>query len=515
MSITNISAKVESEVKIHNVRWIYDLHTNNLLHYDRERLQRLLTKWFEGKRNSYLTTLFNGASLKDTFQIAKISTIVDQLEIDIEDEKDQIEKEFLEENLEYFKNLLDKGKQFLVLDGQHRIQEIVDYFDGKTELNPLKNIQLRIDNQPGLISITGKFTDLPEVIQEYLFETKIICVIYNTGDLSELVNIFITSNSMVAMSVHEKRILNYNKNNQFLIDTCLHDTNIKSMFQIISGMTGEYDLTKKGDTLFAAEMMCWINNNNFENQIHILDQVCGPVKSNRKSKDKSKVYISDAERQLTKQILKIMADGCASYPEKDLKKFSKSSLYNLFYTLAFLMQKNNTWLKDVEYSINDPEQFVKMFFDAENDRLKSPGTYMYYSLPNNPNRNKKQLHDFSFAKHNADQKHQSKISIKGEGGSKYDFANYARLRYLIADLEEQIPTLESLGVITKLGSRKGARTREEILAEEGIPLSQQSDYHIDEIVPVSKGGNRTPENTRVIDSKTNINDSNRTKRIVQ
>ena len=77
MSITNISAKVESEVKIHNVRWIYDLHKNNLLHYDRERLQRLLTRWFEGKRNSYLTTLFNGASLKDTFQIAKISTIVD------------------------------------------------------------------------------------------------------------------------------------------------------------------------------------------------------------------------------------------------------------------------------------------------------------------------------------------------------------------------------------------------------------------------------------------------------
>jgi len=513
MSITNISAKVESEVKIHNVRWIYDLHTNNLLHYDRERLQRLLTKWFEGKRNSYLTTLFNGASLKDTFQIAKISTIVDQLEIDIEDEKDQIEKEFLEENLEYFKNLLDKGKQFLVLDGQHRIQEIVDYFDGKTELNPLKNIQLRIDDQPGLISITGKFTDLPEVIQEYLFETKIICVIYNTGDLSELVNIFITSNSMVAMSVHEKRILNYNKNNQFLIDTCLHDTNIKSMFQIISGMTGEYDLTKKGDTLFAAEMMCWINNNNFENQIHILDQVCGPVKSNRKSKDKSKVYISDAERQLTKQILKIMADGCASYPEKDLKKFSKSSLYNLFYTLAFLMQKNNTWLKDVEYSINDPEQFVKMFFDAENDRLKSPGTYFPYSLPNG--KNKRQLHDYSFAKHNADQKHHSKVSMKGEGGSKYKFNDYARLRYLLADLEEQIPALESLEVITKKGSRKGARTRAEILAEKGIPLSQQNDYHIDEIVPVSKGGNRTPENTRVIDSKTNINDSNRTKRIVQ
>tara|TARA_B110000114_G_scaffold112642_1_gene118214 strand:- start:237 stop:1094 length:858 start_codon:yes stop_codon:yes gene_type:complete len=284
------------------------------------------------------------------------------------------------------------------------------------------------------------------------------------------------------------------------------------MFQLISGMTSEYDLKNKGDTLFAAEMMCWINNNNFENQTHILDQVCGPVKSSRKSKDKSKVYISETERQLTKKILRIMADGCALYPETDLKKFSKSSLYNLFYTLAFLMQKNNIWLTDVEYSISDPELFVKMFFDAELVRLKSPGTNFPYVLPNGKNRN--QLHDYSFAKHNADQKHQSKVSMKGEGGSKYKFNDYARLRYLKADLEEQIPALESLGIITKLGSRKGERTRAEILAEEGIPLSQQSGYHIDEIVPVSKGGNRTPENTRVIDSKTNMNDGNRTKRVI-
>ena len=76
MNITNISAKVRSEAEYKPVRWIYDLHKNYLLHYDRERLQRLLTKWHEGKRNSYLTTLFNGASLKDTFQLAKISTIV-------------------------------------------------------------------------------------------------------------------------------------------------------------------------------------------------------------------------------------------------------------------------------------------------------------------------------------------------------------------------------------------------------------------------------------------------------
>ena len=46
-----------------------------------------------------------------------------------------------------------------------------------------------------------------------------------------------------------------------------------------------------------------------------------------------------------------------------------------------------------------------------------------------------------------------------------------------------------------------------------IDLSKSNGLHLDEIVPVKKGGHRTPENTRFVDAKTNISDSDRTKKV--
>ena len=110
-SILNLSKRVDSEVEIQTPRWIYQLHKKNKLHYDRERLQRLLNHWPETKANSYLTTLFNGLSQKDTIQLARIDTIVEKLKEDLSIETDSFEIEFLEENLQYFQNLLEQKKR--------------------------------------------------------------------------------------------------------------------------------------------------------------------------------------------------------------------------------------------------------------------------------------------------------------------------------------------------------------------------------------------------------------------
>ena len=64
--------------------------------------------------------------------------------------------------------------------------------------------------------------------------------------------------------------------------------------------------------------------------------------------------------------------------------------------------------------------------------------------------------------------------------------------------------------LSPIGSRTGI-SREELAVAHGKPLSETEGLHIDEIVPVSRGGNRTVENTRFIDAKTNINDSDRVK----
>ena len=199
--IKNISAKVDSIVEIKSPGWIYLLHKNNELHIDNEKLQRLKKKWEEGKVNSYLTTLFNGASLKDTIQLAKISTIIEKLKSDLESETDSIEIEFLEDNLNYFESI--SNKTYLVLDGQHRIHEIVEYFDGNTVFSPTQSIEYQVEGESGKIVIRGKLKDLNEDVQYHLKSMiPLIVVTYNTGDLKELVNVFITSNSMVAMSAH-------------------------------------------------------------------------------------------------------------------------------------------------------------------------------------------------------------------------------------------------------------------------------------------------------------------------
>ena len=513
--IKNTSAKVTSDVDIQSPEWIFSLHINEKLHYDRERLQRLLNHWPQDKVNSYLTTLFSGCSLKDTIQLAKIDTIVDKLKIDLEMETDSFEKEFLKENLDYFVALQEDKKEYLVLDGQHRIEELVLFFSNETTFNPTSPVVFQKEGESGNIDVKGKYDDLDEDVKDYLYKnTPLIVVTYHTGDLQELANIFITSNSMVAMSSHEKRILQYNQNNRWLNELCNHDTNVRSMFTNIgSGMTGEYDLMKKGDTLFTAEMLLWINDNLYENQSEKLDDALSPNRLNKKVT--SKLYISDKDRSTTKKILKLMADGCAVYDETFYKKFSKSSLYNLFYTLAFFMQKNNTWGKSKNiagsFEISNIEEFTKWFFNKEFARINHPNTYMRFRKPNG--KMAKQMHDYSYAKHNADQKHRSKVCMKGEGGSKYDFSDYGRIRYLLEELSESMPSLVKVGIISTIGSRSGDYSRNELLTTHGIDLSKSNGLHLDEIVPVKKGGHRTPENTRFVDAKTNMSDSDRTKKV--
>ena len=203
--------------------------------------------------------------------------------------------------------------------------------------------------------------------------TALIIVTYHTGDLQELANIFITSNSMIAMSKHEKRILNYNQTNRWLVDLCNNDVNIRDMFELIgSGMTGDYAMNKKGDTLFTAEMLLWIKDNNYENQDETLKSLLGPNRLNKKSG--KVIHISNSQRDLTEKIMRKMADGCVFIDESKLKKFSKSSLYNLFYTLAFFMQTGNFWGNskgiDGKYQIDSIEKFVKWFFDEEDARIQ-------------------------------------------------------------------------------------------------------------------------------------------------
>jgi len=507
-NIINITQKIQGEATIKSPFFLYQLHKNNKLFYDRERLQRLLVRWHDAKVNSYLFTAFNGASVKDCFQLAEIKPIVEDLQNNLKPNSDNYQ--FIEENLSYFQKLVEEGYEYLVLDGQHRIDTLVRYFDNEFSFKPIELIRMRIENEQGCIDVKGNFNKLPEDIQNHLMKNiPLIVVIYKTGDLRELARIFITANSMMPMTKHEKRILNYNEINRWLNQLCLNDINIRDRFNSVgSGMTGEYSLDHKGDTLFVAEMLMYINNNNYDGyDSDILDDVLGPYPS-------GKVNISSGDKDMTKKIFKIMADGCSQYDIRKLKKFTKSSFYNLFYTVSFILQKGNIWGKkkdiDGQYKIVNPALFVKWFFDEEFKRINAPGTKIAYK--NAKGTTKYQIHDWSFAKHNADQKHARKECVAGDGGSKYTFDSWGRVQYLLEDLNSRLTNLEKTNIISKVGSRT-TMSRDEALVALDVPLSLSGNIEINEIVPVSKGGIREIGNIEALPKDMNRSQSDRIRRV--
>lgn len=484
-----------------SIQELYQLHANGKLHYDRERLQRLLIEWHDEKKNSYITFLLIGGNFKDLFQLAAIEPIVEQLKVSLN--PSELNYGFIRENLDYFTKLLEAGKEYIVLDGQHRIDTIARYLENRLDLKPTKVIEL-----PGNVYIRGKFNKLTEEVQDKIRNIPIGVTVYSTGDLRELAQIFITSNAMLPMSHHERRILNYNPINRWLTDFCLHDQNVKDMFANMQGMSGEYLLDAKGDTLVVAEMLMYLKNNFYEGyDPKALDDLLSSYPS-------GKYNVSDADLDLLKKIFRVMSDGCVGIDKKYLKKFTKSSYYNMFYTLSFLLQKNNHWGKkmglDSQYDVVDKKEFVKYFLNAEFERMNAPGTFIKFTSKQSK-KAKKQVHEWSFRKHNADQKHSKKESFANEGGSKYSFEDWARVRYLMEDLKSDLTDLLNRNIIKKVGNRTEV-SRDEVLVANGIKLFDSDKYHVDEIVPVSKGGKRTIKNTQVVVARQNLMSSNRDKR---
>lgn len=485
-----------------SIKELYQLHANGKLHYDRERLQRLLIEWYDEKKNSYITFLLTGGNYKDLFQLAAIETIVENLNASLNPA--ELNYGFIRENLEYFTKLMNEGKEYIVLDGQHRIDTIARYLENRLDLKPTKVIELS-----GNVFVRGKFEKQSEDVQDKIRSIPVGVTVYSNGDLRELAQIFITSNAMLPMTHHERRILNYNRINRWLTDFCLHDQNMRDMFVNVQGMSGEYSLDAKGDTLIVAEMLMYLKNNHYEGyDAKALDDLLSPYPS-------GKYNVTDSDLDLLKKIFRIMSDGCVGLDKKYLKKFTKSSYYNMFYTLSFLLQKNNHWGKKMglesQYDIVNKTEFVKYFLNAEFERMNVPGTFIKFTSEQSK-KDKKQVHEWSFRKHNADQKHSKKESFAGEGGSKYSFDEWARVRYLMEDLKSDLTDLLNRNIIKKIGNRTET-SRDEVLVANNIKLFESDIYHVDEIVPVSKGGNRTLKNTQVVLARQNLMLSNRDKRV--
>jgi hypothetical protein len=503
--IINLSKILETDQVPMTYGELVRMHLTGELYCDQRYTQRLLNKWDNARMSDFLEVSLMGCNFNTNFLVVDVLSVIEyQKEVLSRNPKNYKNEE---EKLNHFVRIADRGVKYLLIDGQHRVDTLVTFMSGELFFTPRKPITTRLDDEEGIIRIEGRFTDLPDSVQKYFRDIPVICVKYKTGSIEAIIRGLVAANSGNQMTRHEKRIINYNGNNNFINDLCERELNISHMLGHVKA-PNQYKTIHKGDTYLACEALLWINNNRCEFGEKLLDEAFG-------IEPKPELNATTTQRKLTANILSTVAESCAEYSNAghSMSNFSIASIHNLFYTTAFLMQDNNEFSSNSKrlagtYKIVDKLRYAEWFFDEENKRLNAEGTKIGTGIFDKGGREKMQVHQYSFTAHNADTKHFRKQSKAGIGGSKYTFDNFARIRYLLADLDASMTHLINAGIIQKVGDRSAQRTK--ILAELGVPLSKAKGMHVDEIVPVSKGGVRTKDNVRVLTARQNTSKGKKT-----
>jgi hypothetical protein len=160
--------------------WVEEIQP--YLTVDEDLIQRIFEEWTFAKIESYLKRLVTGNAVTSTFIIADIQSIHDILCGEYEEVMDEDTKEAIAENIQYFKDMLDDNKKFLLIDGKHRDDVIERTFSAKDVKSiirfPKNNFNsLFMDEQKNCIDISGKaFSELSESLQKFIFQQKNLLV---------------------------------------------------------------------------------------------------------------------------------------------------------------------------------------------------------------------------------------------------------------------------------------------------------------------------------------------------
>jgi hypothetical protein len=238
---------------------------------DEDLIQRIFEPWTFAKIESYLKRLVTGTSVTSTFIIADIQSIHDILCAECEEVMDEDVKESINENIDYFKAMLDDNKKYLLIDGKHRDDVIERVFAPKN----IKSIirfpsnagfnSLFLDNQKNAIDVSGKaFSDLSDSLKEFILSQQISVVVITTGDIQTLQETFVTTNSGLVLYNMELRICTMSPNARYIRSLTNSDTNpeIFKFFEYFGGYSKDKDQSKraKGDLLLLTTIASYYTN---------------------------------------------------------------------------------------------------------------------------------------------------------------------------------------------------------------------------------------------------------------
>ena len=187
------------------------LNVLNLLYKDNteapEELQRPLSWQQKNKENFFESICMDRIS--GEIILVDVQKALDSLEQEAPNESN-IAYALIHKTIKLFKDCLDRGHQFIVLDGNNRILFYIDLFNDRWTIpsGDYEYIREKTDSQTCSFTVVDgadKWSDLPKKVQNALFSRLQIVTMYTQIDWINMSLVFRNTNSMVAPNAQELR----------------------------------------------------------------------------------------------------------------------------------------------------------------------------------------------------------------------------------------------------------------------------------------------------------------------
>jgi hypothetical protein len=511
------------------VRWsarkITKLRKSGAMAVDDKLLQRILNTdgWDTTRKFSLITALLNGEYALQQIVVVDVNGtlewITSALALGGLSASNTAE---LKNGLDYFTRWSNKEVEYLILDGNHRTYFLVEYLSGNLDLKAVSQdgepteILWRRESTGDEVSAEGPFTDLDHDLQAAILDTVFYDVkIITARSLRDLRNIFINLNSGTPVLNSEMRILHFSAHadwvrNKIYKNDVLHEV-LKSFKK-----DAKYDPQTKGDGTFLTQISMFMTVPTYGGTDAELDRVfsADTVPGEQTTTPTARAR-TDAALNIALKGIQILRTS----KRVNFKKLSVRSLMNFIWATWMLLDDKCPWRDSNEYTkpfvITNAAEWAQFFFDQELKRLNNPDAYRcYYDL--NGEEIFHDLHPQSYPSHLRDLHHARKCAVKGAGGSPYNFADFADIRWIAADLftKASISELLNDNIIEEKGTRSAMPPLPAIAAandwkdSEGNPLRPTSlltpQYHAGHLKSVRDGGSNDLDNLVVQDKTSNL-----------
>lgn len=310
----------------------------------REWLQReeQVKKWKSSKKRaarSYLQGVFQSWGVTEEFLLCDIDFLIRDIE---RQKKVQPKmKKLWNKMLSFLKKSRDMGAEYVILDGQNRINHALVPFRYDGLRIPLRYNGYEVDDVA--------YADLDDFTKEQINQRQFRVSIIMNGDVTRVVDKLININDGEPWGDHERRDVLWTSVSFDIKSIASYPNTVKLHTNTLKHIwTGSYALHKKGVTLFIAEMLHYIRNEgslgtsssltkmykavdeNIEDQLELLNDLFKLVANNfPKAHASKKGFTKELYRNIYLYLLMLVSPPVSSDIKNDLShKFKLSQIKN-------------------------------------------------------------------------------------------------------------------------------------------------------------------------------------------